>query len=250
MLALGLVLGCGKRPPDRPLAPALRARRAPHPRRPSRFLARARRGGARGRRWRCKPAAPGSTLPVCSPPPPAFRTRLFRREPPRRPTPSKPWSCYGQQARARAARSALRCTSAKRALLEGGAETATPRQPTARSMPFRVEPMLGCAAHLESALTMLAAFRPSDSALAALEPRAPPEASSSAAPTSPSAQAPSGAVATATLTHIERYSAKGRRARRGVRFESSPLRGRHRGGPQAARGHACSSTCVGAHYSV
>jgi len=79
----------------------------------------------------------------------------------------------------------------------------------------------GCSTRLEPVLAMLAAFRPSDSVLAALEPRVAAEPSSSPSPAA-SAAAPSGAVTAATLTHIERYSAKD--AARVVVFVSSPVR--------------------------
>jgi N-acetylmuramoyl-L-alanine amidase len=76
-----------------------------------------------------------------------------------------------------------------------------------------------CRVRVEAALSMLDAFRPTDNALAALEPRAAASAEPAAAS---SAQAPSGAVPSATLTHIERYSAKD--AARVVVFVSSPVR--------------------------
>ncbi|HYP89048.1 MAG TPA: N-acetylmuramoyl-L-alanine amidase, partial [Polyangiaceae bacterium] len=75
-----------------------------------------------------------------------------------------------------------------------------------------------CRGRIESALSALEAFRPSESALASADP----QPASSAPPTLSSAQAPDGAVATATLTHIERYSAKD--AARVVVFVSSPVR--------------------------
>jgi N-acetylmuramoyl-L-alanine amidase len=81
----------------------------------------------------------------------------------------------------------------------------------------------GCVARVAAALEMLDAFRPSESALAALEPRAvgtPPPPSS--VTSSPSVQAPSGAAESATLTTIERYS--GKDAARVVVFVSKPVR--------------------------
>jgi N-acetylmuramoyl-L-alanine amidase len=83
---------------------------------------------------------------------------------------------------------------------------------------------LACAARVESALAMLDAFRPSEAALAALEPSSTPSASASSdvAPPASSVQAPNGAATTATLTHIERYSAKD--AARVVVFVSKPVR--------------------------
>jgi N-acetylmuramoyl-L-alanine amidase len=75
-----------------------------------------------------------------------------------------------------------------------------------------------CRGRIESALSMLEAFRPPDSALS---DRAPPPTAGTA-PALPSAQAPRGAVPSATLTHIERYSAND--AARVVVFVSSPVR--------------------------
>jgi N-acetylmuramoyl-L-alanine amidase len=80
-----------------------------------------------------------------------------------------------------------------------------------------------CSARVQAALEILEAFRPAEGALAALEPH--PTASRSASPSvtgSPSAQAPSGAAESATLTHIERYS--GKDAARVVVFVSKPVR--------------------------
>jgi N-acetylmuramoyl-L-alanine amidase len=82
-----------------------------------------------------------------------------------------------------------------------------------------------CGARVEAALSMLEAFRPSESVLASLEPVPEPSPAprASAAPAeAPSAQSPAGAATTATLTHIERYSAKD--AARVVVFVSSPVR--------------------------
>jgi N-acetylmuramoyl-L-alanine amidase len=84
----------------------------------------------------------------------------------------------------------------------------------------RAQRSVACAAQVESALVMLEAFRPSEAVLAALEPTSAP--SGAAPPPASSVQAPSGAVATATLTHIERYSAKD--AARVVVFVSKPVR--------------------------
>jgi N-acetylmuramoyl-L-alanine amidase len=72
-----------------------------------------------------------------------------------------------------------------------------------------------CSTRIDAALAMLEAFRPSESLQE-------PAAASSDAPSTPSAQAPSGAVAAATLTHIERYSSKD--AARVVVFVSKPVR--------------------------
>jgi N-acetylmuramoyl-L-alanine amidase len=81
-----------------------------------------------------------------------------------------------------------------------------------------------CGPRIDAALAMLDAFRPSEAVLSSLEPLAAADASASSAapPTSPSAQAPNGAAASALLTHIERYSAKD--AARVVIFVSKPVR--------------------------
>jgi N-acetylmuramoyl-L-alanine amidase len=78
-----------------------------------------------------------------------------------------------------------------------------------------------CRSRVDAALSVLDAFRPSESALSALDARAATSVEPAVA-SSPSAQAPSGAVPSATLTHIERYSAKD--AARVVVFVSSPVR--------------------------
>jgi N-acetylmuramoyl-L-alanine amidase len=83
-----------------------------------------------------------------------------------------------------------------------------------------------CRARAEGALAMLEAFKPSASALAALDPRssAPGTPSGDAAqpaPT-PSGDVPLGASTSASLTRIERYSAKD--AARVVVFLSRPVR--------------------------
>jgi N-acetylmuramoyl-L-alanine amidase len=77
-----------------------------------------------------------------------------------------------------------------------------------------------CGARVEAALEMLEAFRPASEALPAREPNvvgAPP-----AAPSALGLRTPSGAVESATLTHIERYS--GKDAARVVVFVSKPVR--------------------------
>lgn len=82
-----------------------------------------------------------------------------------------------------------------------------------------------CRVRIESALRTLEAFRPSESQLGELARRSAPSASVAAADSATppaTSQAPSGAVARATLTHIERYSAKD--AARVVVFVSSPVR--------------------------
>jgi N-acetylmuramoyl-L-alanine amidase len=82
----------------------------------------------------------------------------------------------------------------------------------------------GCRARAEAALAMLEAFKPSASALAALDPPRAVEAtaSGSAAAPVPSVEAPLGASSSAALTRIEHYSAKD--AARVVVFLSRPVR--------------------------
>jgi hypothetical protein len=83
-----------------------------------------------------------------------------------------------------------------------------------------------CRARIDGVLGLVDGFRPNASALAELDEPAPARAapSGSAAPlgSSESLASPSGAVATADLTHIERYSAKD--AARVVVFVSKPVR--------------------------
>ena len=121
-----------------------------------------------------------------------------------------------------------RCSAElQRALLEGelhGDADATYR--ALYALGRRADP--ACGAHIETALGMLAAFRPSESELAALSP-APSAAVAASAPSkasepgpAPSVQEPDGAASSATLTHIERYSAKD--AARVVVFVSKPVR--------------------------
>jgi N-acetylmuramoyl-L-alanine amidase len=149
-----------------------------------------------------------------------IRTRLFRREH------READALEALELRRQLARSegAARCPSElERALLEGelkGDVGGTYR--TLYSLSRSADP--ACGARIESALVLLAAFRPSESVLSALEPPVAVEAtaSSQATPSLPSAQAPSGAVSAATLTHIERYSAKD--AARVVVFVSKPVR--------------------------
>ena len=139
------------------------------------------------------------------------RTRLYRREH-READALEALELRGQLARTAGP---LRCTSeVARLLLEGelnGDVDST----------YRALYGLGrsatppCSARIDAALAMLEAFRPSEGLL---EPVAP----SRDAPSTPSAQAPDGAVAAATLTHIERYSSKD--AARVVVFVSKPVR--------------------------
>lgn len=77
-----------------------------------------------------------------------------------------------------------------------------------------------CGARVAAALGVLEGFRPPEDALdprGADTPRGP-----DSAPAAPGLQAPSGAAASATLTHIERYS--GKDAARVVVFVSKPVR--------------------------
>jgi N-acetylmuramoyl-L-alanine amidase len=82
-----------------------------------------------------------------------------------------------------------------------------------------------CRTGIDSALALLEAFRPSDSALAELDQHratpAPVPSGGSAAPAT-SVEAPLGAATTAKLTRIEHYSAKD--AARVVVFVSNPVR--------------------------
>lgn len=79
-----------------------------------------------------------------------------------------------------------------------------------------------CRTRIESALAMLEGFRPSDSVLSELDERRAASAGTSSAVSAPAPPAPSGAVARADLTHIERYSAPD--AARVVVFVSKPVR--------------------------
>jgi N-acetylmuramoyl-L-alanine amidase len=142
-----------------------------------------------------------------------LRTRLYRREH-RAADALEALELRGQLARTAGP---LRCTSElARLLLEGelnGDVDST----------YRALYGLGrsatppCRARVDAALAMLEAFRPSEGLQ---DPAA--AAASRDAPSPPSAQAPSGAVAVATLTHIERYSSKD--AARVVVFVSKPVR--------------------------
>jgi N-acetylmuramoyl-L-alanine amidase len=143
-----------------------------------------------------------------------LRTRLFRREH-READALEALELRGQLARITGP---LRCASeVERILLEG--ELNADVDGTYRAL-FALSRSATppCASRVEAALAMLEAFRPSENLLAPPTP----SASSSASAAAPSEQAPSGAVAAATLTHIERYSAKD--AARVVVFVSKPVR--------------------------
>lgn len=143
-----------------------------------------------------------------------LRTRLFRREH-READALEALELRGQLARISGP---LRCASeVERILLEG--ELNADVDGTYRALfALSRSAVPPCASRIEAALAMLEGFRPGENLLA------PPTPSASASAPSPalSAQAPSGAVAAATLTHIERYSAKD--AARVVVFVSKPVR--------------------------
>jgi N-acetylmuramoyl-L-alanine amidase len=158
----------------------------------------------------------------------SLRERLFRREH-REPDGLEALELFRQVARAGGAE---RCAAERdRALLEG--EINGDPHATYRAL-YGLVSSAGseCRASIEAALAMLHAFKPSDSVLAQLdrassvpssvEPSgSAPAASSSGAPTG-SVEAPSGAVAVADLTNVERYSAED--AARVVVFVSKPVR--------------------------
>jgi N-acetylmuramoyl-L-alanine amidase len=145
-----------------------------------------------------------------------LRVRLYRRE--RREADALEASELFRQLGRRDARA--RCTAElSRLLLEGelnGDADATYRGLYALSR--TADP--SCASRVSAALEMLEGFRPDASELSALDPRSP--AVSSVVSSAPSAQAPSGAATSATLTRIERYS--GVDAARVVVFVSKPVR--------------------------
>ena len=146
----------------------------------------------------------------------ALRTRLFRREH------READALEALELRAQLARNSgpLRCASElARLLLEGelnGDVDVTYR--SLHALGLGAPP--ACGARIDSALSMLEAFRPNETVL---EPAAVATATDSPpAPTLTGAQAPDGAASTATLTHIERYSSKD--AARVVVFVSKPVR--------------------------
>ncbi len=149
-----------------------------------------------------------------------LRTRLFRREH------READALEALELRAQLAKSGgpQRCASElERILLEGELNAdvdATYRALYALSRTASPP----CGPRIDAALGMLEAFRPSEAVLGALEPRAVAGTSATSEVPAPSlsAQAPSGAASSATLTHIERYSAKD--AARVVVFVSKPVR--------------------------
>jgi N-acetylmuramoyl-L-alanine amidase len=150
-----------------------------------------------------------------------LRTRLFRREH-READALEALELRGQLARKpEPGTTPLRCSSElERILLEGELNADVDATYRALYGLARAAPP-ACSARIDSALAMLEAFRPSDGLL---EPPAAPGPSASASAAAPvlGAQEPAGAVAAATLTHIERYSAKD--AARVVVFVSKPVR--------------------------
>lgn len=150
-----------------------------------------------------------------------LRTRLWRRE--RREADAlEALELRGQLARRpEPGTTPLRCSSElERVLLEGELNADVDATYRALHGLARTAPS-ACAARVASALAMLEAFRPSEGLL---EMPALPGGSARASAAAPalSAQEPTGAVAAATLTHIERYSAKD--AARVVVFVSKPVR--------------------------
>jgi N-acetylmuramoyl-L-alanine amidase len=141
-----------------------------------------------------------------------LRTRLYRREH------READALEALELRSQLARIAgpLRCASeVARLLLEG--ELNGDVDSTYRALyGLRRSAAPPCSTRIDAALAMLEAFRPSEG-LQEPATAAPPDA-----PSTPSAQAPSGAVVAATLTHIERYSSQD--AARVVVFVSKPVR--------------------------
>ena len=118
---------------------------------------------------------------------------------------------------------ALRCAAGtSRVLLEG--ELNADPDSTYRQLYAMTHEATGeCRDRIDSALALLAAFRPSDGALTELDQNRAMPASSGGSPSpATSADAPLGAASTAKLTRIERYSAKD--AARVVVFVSHPVR--------------------------
>jgi N-acetylmuramoyl-L-alanine amidase len=176
-----------------------------------------------------------------------LRTRLFRREH-READALEALELRGQLARGG---EPGRCASElARVLLQGELNADVDGTYSALYGLLRTAPP-ACAPRVEAALAMLEAFRPSESQLQA---SATPAALASAAPAppAPSALEPTGAVAAATLTHIERYSAPD--AARVVVFVSKPVRfevGSVEGGPTGApaTGPRLFVDLRGAHYT-
>jgi N-acetylmuramoyl-L-alanine amidase len=149
----------------------------------------------------------------------SIRVRLFRRE--HREADALEALDLWRQVERRGG--ALRCAAGvSRVLLEG--ELNVDPDATYRALYSMAHDATGdCRTSIDSALALLEAFRPSDSALTELDQRrTPPVPTANSAPPATSLQAPLGAAATATLTRIERYSAND--AARVVVFVSNPVR--------------------------
>jgi N-acetylmuramoyl-L-alanine amidase len=148
-----------------------------------------------------------------------LRTRLFRREH------READALEALELRRQLARfDAVRCQSELERILLEGELNGDPEETYRGLFKLSQSASTPCRAGIEAALSAIEAFRPSDGSLRAVEtPAASALASSTPAPlSSASPQSPDGAVATATLTHIERYSAKD--AARVVVFVSNPVR--------------------------
>jgi N-acetylmuramoyl-L-alanine amidase len=153
-----------------------------------------------------------------------LRSRLFRRE--HRDADALEANELWRQLARKA--DASRCTAElQRTLLEGelnGDVASTYRGLYALSRSADT----ACGARVAAALQMLEAFKPSEAALATLEPRVAAPASAEPSPSgspsgeAPGVEAPRGAAESATLTHIERYS--GKDAARVVVFVERPVR--------------------------
>ncbi len=219
LLSLGLTVGCGRGGPTAPaptaLSSASTAARAQEPlaARPV-AVASADALAVRGSGAEGPDGALALSLAA------TIRTRLFRREH-READALEALELWTQLAKSGGP---LRCVSElERSLLEGELNSDVDATYRALYAVSRTAPA-PCGPRIAAALAMLEAFRPSETALGALEPHAAADASASSdvPPPAQSAQAPNGAAATATLTHIERYSAKD--AARVVVFVSKPVR--------------------------
>jgi N-acetylmuramoyl-L-alanine amidase len=153
----------------------------------------------------------------------SLRARLFRREH-READALEAIELYAQIARSNAAE---RCSAeVERVLIE--AELHADPDATYRALYSRsLDGGPDCRARIDAALAMLEGFRPSDSVLAELDKKrmdgtGPANGAAATASANTSIEVPSGAVAAADLTHIDRYSAKD--AARVVVFVSKPVR--------------------------
>lgn len=174
-----------------------------------------------------------------------LRTRLFRREH-READALEALELRGQLARITGP---LRCASeVERILLEG--ELNADVDGSYRAL-FALSRSAAppCASRIEAALAMLEAFRPTENPLAPPTPSVASSTTAQVPSVASSAQAPSGAVTAATLTHIERYSAKD--AARVVVFVSKPVRfevGKLEGEAAGATGPRLFVDLRGVHY--